>query len=61
MIWKLYHFTKIIETFALVKLYINNLSNAFREDEVVKSLPVEEILKNAPDKEKDHFLVKSKV
>lgn len=40
---------------------INNLSNAFREDEVVKSLPVEEILKNAPDKEKDHFLVKSKV
>ena len=39
---------------------INNLSNAFREDEVANSLPAEEILKNAPLQEKDHFLVKNK-
>lgn len=39
---------------------INNLSNAFREDEVLPSLPVEEILKNAPDQAQDHFLVKNK-
>lgn len=39
---------------------INNLSNAFREDEVVESLPTEEILKNAPLQAKDHFLVKNK-
>lgn len=39
---------------------INNISNAFREDEVVPSLPVEEILKNAPEQGNDHFLVRNK-
>ncbi len=39
---------------------INNLSNAFREDEVLPSLPVEEILKNAPEQGNDHFLVRNK-
>ncbi len=38
---------------------INNLSNVFREDEVIESLPSEEILKNAPEQAEDHFLVRS--
>ena len=38
---------------------INNLSNVFREDEVVKSLPSEDILKNAPEQAEDHFLVRN--
>ena len=38
---------------------INNLSNVFREDEVVESLPSEEILKNAPEQAEDHFLVRN--
>lgn len=37
---------------------INNLSNAFREDVVVKSYPTEEILKNANDCGDNCFLVK---
>lgn len=40
---------------------INNLSNVLRKDEVVPSLYVEEILKNANDSENDHFLVKKRV
>lgn len=39
---------------------INNLSNVFREDEVVESYPCEEILKNAPAQGDNHFLVKNK-
>lgn len=39
---------------------INHLSNVFREDEVVPSLPSEEILKNAPDQAEQHFLVKNR-
>lgn len=39
---------------------INNLSNVFREDAVIPSLPCEEILKNAPDKAEDHFLVRNR-
>lgn len=39
---------------------INNLSNVFREDEIVESYSSEEILKNAPAQENNHFLVKSK-
>lgn len=38
---------------------INNLSNVFREDEVVESFPSEEILKNAPEQAEDHFLVRN--
>lgn len=40
---------------------INNLSNVLRKDEVVPSLAVDEILKNANDSENDHFLVKKRV
>ena len=39
---------------------INNLSNVFREDEVVESYPVAEILKNAPEQAEDHFLVRNR-
>ena len=39
---------------------INNLSNVFREDEVVESYPSEEILKNAPEQAEDHFLVRNR-
>ena len=38
---------------------INNLSNVFREDDVVKSYPSEKILKNAPEQAEDHFLVRN--
>ena len=39
---------------------INNLSNVFREDEVVPSFPSTEILKNAPEQAEDHFLVRNR-
>ena len=39
---------------------INNLSNVFREDDVVPSYPVSEILKNAPEQAEDHFLVRNR-
>ncbi|MBQ3074370.1 MAG: Asp-tRNA(Asn)/Glu-tRNA(Gln) amidotransferase subunit GatC [Ruminococcus sp.] len=39
---------------------IAGLSNQFREDVVVESLSVEEILKNAPDQAQDHFLVRKR-
>lgn len=39
---------------------ISNLSNVFREDEVVESYPSDEILKNAPEKAENHFLVRNK-
>ena len=39
---------------------INNLSNAFRADEVRPSLPSQEILKNAPEQAEDHFLVRKR-
>lgn len=39
---------------------INNLSNVLREDEVVPSYPVTEILKNAPEQAEDHFLVRNR-
>lgn len=40
---------------------INNLSNVFREDVVVESYPSEEILKNAPEQGKNHFLVRNRI
>lgn len=40
---------------------INNLSNVFREDEVVASYDREEILKNANDIDEGHFLVRKRV
>ena len=39
---------------------INNLSNVFREDEVVESFSSEEILKNAPEQAENHFLVRNR-
>ena len=39
---------------------INNLSNVFREDEVVPSYPAEEILSNAPEQAEQHFLVRNR-
>lgn len=39
---------------------INNLTNAFREDVVRESFDKEEILKNASDVDKDHFLVRKR-
>ena len=39
---------------------IAGLSNQFREDVVVESLSVEEILKNAPDQAQDPFLVRKR-
>ena len=39
---------------------INNLSNVFRKDEVKESLPVREILSNAPEQAEDHFLVRKR-
>lgn len=39
---------------------IAGLSNQFREDVVVESLSVEEILLNAPDQAQDHFLVRKR-
>ena len=39
---------------------INNLSNVFREDEVLESYDSADILKNAPAQGKNHFLVKKK-
>ncbi len=38
---------------------INNLSNVFREDVVVESLPSEDILRNAPEQAENHFLVRN--
>ena len=38
---------------------INNLLNVFREDVVVESYKSEEILKNAPEQDKNHFLVRN--
>ena len=39
---------------------INNLSNAFRQDVVTPSYPVEKIIENAEDKAEDCFLVKKR-
>ena len=39
---------------------INNLSNVFREDEVIPSYPSAEILKNAPEQAENHFLVRNR-
>ena len=53
-----------VENIALLsKLFVpeeENLSNVFREDEVVESYPVAEILKNAPEQAEDHFLVRNR-
>lgn len=40
---------------------INNLSNAFRDDEIVSSLERDEILSNANDIDEGHFLVRKRV
>jgi aspartyl-tRNA(Asn)/glutamyl-tRNA(Gln) amidotransferase subunit C len=34
-----------------------DLANVFRDDEPIPSLPVDEILKNAPDRRDDYFAV----
>ena len=39
---------------------INNLSNVFREDEVVESYDTKEILSNDPEQAEDHFLVRNR-
>ena len=39
---------------------INNLQNAFRQDQVVPSYPREEILKNANDQEDGYFAVRKR-
>ena len=39
---------------------INNLSNVFREDEVIPSYSREEILKNPPEQAENHFLVRNR-
>lgn len=39
---------------------INNLSNVFRDDEVVESYSSEEILSNAPEQAENHFLVRNR-
>ena len=39
---------------------INDLQNVFRRDEVKPSLPVGEILLNAPEQAEDHFLVRKR-
>lgn len=39
---------------------INNLSNVFREDEIIPSYSSGDILKNAPEQGNNHFLVKNK-
>ena len=39
---------------------INNLSNVFREDEVIESLKCAEILSNAPEQAEDSFLVRKR-
>ncbi len=39
---------------------IDNLSNAFRQDVVIGSYDREDILKNASDTQKDHFLVRKR-
>lgn len=38
---------------------INNISNVFREDTVEESMPVEDILRNAPEQGENHFLVRN--
>lgn len=40
---------------------INNLSNSFREDDVIQSYDRNDILKNANDIDEGHFLVRKKV
>ena len=40
--------------------YALPMQNVFRKDEVKESLPVEEILKNAPEQAEDHFLVRKR-
>lgn len=40
---------------------INNLSNSFREDDVIPSYDRNDILKNANDIDEGHFLVRKKV
>ncbi len=39
---------------------INNLSNVFREDEVIESYDSKEILSNAPEQAENHFLVRNR-
>ena len=37
--------------------HVLSLKNVFREDVVIESLPVDEVLANAPRREKGHFVV----
>lgn len=38
-------------------IYMNESENRLREDEVKNELPIDEVLKNAPKKEGNYFLV----
>lgn len=39
--------------------HVINMNNIFRKDIVQKSLPIEDVLKNAPDSEENYFIVPS--
>ena len=40
-------------------IHVLDMHNVFRKDEVQESLPIEDVLKNAPDSEEDYFVVPS--
>lgn len=40
-------------------IHVLDMNNVFRKDEIQKSLPIEDVLKNAPDSEEDYFVVPS--
>ena len=40
-------------------IHILDINNVFRKDEIQESLPIEDVLKNAPDSEENYFIVPS--
>lgn len=40
-------------------IHVLDMQNVFRKDEIQESLPIEDVLKNAPDSEGDYFVVPS--
>ena len=40
-------------------IHVLDMNNIFRKDEIQESLPIEDVLKNAPDSEEDYFVVPS--
>jgi len=58
---KILEFVKSLDTLDLAgvdpSIFPLSTSNVFREDEVWPSLPVEEVLRNAPASREGHFLV----